>query len=220
MTRPALALLLLAACGPARVETDPASLQLFGRGQRATVRATPFSRCGRPLADACAWSSSDERVARVQARHNEATVTAQGHGRATVRCAVGGVAAEVPVTVTVVSRLEVAPARLALRLEDQPAPTPLAVRAFDGDGREVQGRAVATRCLDEAVCRGDGRGQVWPVGPGATTAQVVVEDGESAVAVEVADARSAAGKPRAVKGNPMEGIDPPAAPARGKARAR
>jgi len=199
--------LVATACGPARIETDPVSIRLFGRGQQARVHATPLARNGRALADPCRWSSTDEKVAAVEARHNEATVTARGHGRASVLCAIGGASAVVPVTVTVVARVEVSPRELALRVTDEPTPTPLAVRALDAEGQEVQGRAVATRCLDEAVCRGDARGQVWPVGMGATTVKVTVEDGEADVPVKVVDARTAAGKPRAVKGNPMEGID-------------
>jgi hypothetical protein len=206
------ALLSAAGCGPARIETDPASVRLFGRGQQARVHATPLARNGRALTDPCRWSSTDEQVATVAARHNEATVTARGHGRANVLCAIGGASAVVPVMVTVVARVEVSPSALALRLADEPAPTTLAVRAVDADGHEVQGRTVATRCLDEDVCRGDARGQVWPTGAGATTVKVTVEDGEADVPVKVVDARTAAGKPRAVKGNPMEGIDgePPA----------
>jgi hypothetical protein len=223
MTRPArllaAAALLAAACGPARIETDPASVRLYGRGQQARVHATPLARNGRALADPCRWSSTDEKVAAVEGRHNDATVTARGHGRANVICAIGGASAVVPVTVTVVARVEVTPRELALRVTDEPAPTALAVRAVDAEGQEVQGRTVATRCLDEAVCRGDARGQVWPVGAGSTTVKVTVEDGEADVAVKVVDARTAAGRPRAVKGNPMEGIDaPPTEPAPRKGR--
>jgi hypothetical protein len=206
----------LAACGPARIETDPASVQLFGRGQKATVHAVPMSKGGAPMSgEACRWSSSDEKVATVSARHNEATVTAAGHGRAVIRCQVGGAAAEVPVAVTLVARVDAQPSSLELRLLDEPAPRSLTVRAFDGEGREVQGRAVLSRCLDENVCRGDARGQLWPVGPGDTSAVVEVDDGHANVAVHVVDARSAAGRPQRVAGNPMEHLDesaPGAAP--------
>ncbi len=202
----------LAACGPARVETDPSNVRLFGRGQKATVHAVPMSKGGSAMpGEACRWSSSDEKVATVSARHNEVTVTATGHGRAVVRCQVGNAAAEVPVAVTLVARVEVEPRALELRLLDDPAPTSLAVRAFDGDGREVQGRAVLSRCLDENVCRGDARAQVWPVGPGATTVIVQVDDGQGDAAARVVDARSAAGRPRPVTGNPMEHLDDRAA---------
>jgi hypothetical protein len=195
----------LAACGPARIETEPASLELHGRGHKVTVHASPVGKDGQPMPrDACKWSSSDEKVATVGARHNEATVTAMGHGRATVRCAIGGVAAEVPVTVALVARVEVTPRALELRVLDEPLPSALVIRAFDADGREVRGRPALSRCLDENVCRGDARGQLWPVAAGDTKVAVEVDDGAAEVAVHVVDARSAAGRPHAVSGNPME----------------
>lgn len=211
----------VAGCGPARVDLEPASAQLFARGQQVTVHAVPVSRAGSPMpGEACRWSSSDAKVARVVPRHNEAAVVATGHGRATVRCEVGGVGAELPVAVTLIARVEVSPREIELRVTDEPQPTRLAVRAFDGDGREVQGRPTLVRCLDEDVCRGDARGQLWAVGAGATRAAVRVDDGEADAAVRVVDARSAAGRPRAVKGNPMEHLDEVAPPPRARPRTR
>jgi len=205
-----LAALALAACGPSRIEITPSTLQLYARGRDAKVHATPISGNGRPLpGKVCRWSSSNEAVAAVSGPHNEATVTAVGHGQAVVRCAIGSVNAEVPVAVTLVNRIEVSPASLELRLQDEAIPTALAARAIDGDGREVQGRVVSTRCLDEGVCRGDAQGQVWPVGPGSTKVVVQVEDVKTELPAHVVDDRTAAGRPRAVQGNPMEHLDDP-----------
>lgn len=205
------AALALSACGPSRIEVEPGSVQLFARGQQAKLHAVPIASNGRAVPDErCAWSSSDEKVARVEGRHNEATVTAVGHGRARARCAIGKISAEVPVAVTVVSRVELSPLALELRLLDEPTPTALAVRALDGEGREVHERRIGTRCLDENVCRGDDRGQVWPVGPGDSTLVVQVDDGTAEAHVHVVEARSAAARPRAVSGNPMEHLDDPA----------
>ncbi len=64
----------------------------------------------------------------------------------------------------------------------------------------MQGRVVATRCLDENVCRGDARGQVWPVGPGQTTARVSLEGASAALPVTVTEGRSADARPQAYKG--------------------
>jgi hypothetical protein len=82
------------------------------------------------------------------------------------------------------------------------------VTAVDDTGAPVLGRAAFSRCANEEVCRGDGRAQLWAVGAGETTATVDVEGARSAeVHVRVVDARTAAGKPKAVKGNPMEAVE-------------
>src|SRR5512135_111552 len=110
-----LAVLTVAAgcSGPARIELDPPSAQLFGRGQTVKVHATAFARNGRPLPESvCRWSSTDEKVASVKGPHNEATVTAVGPGRAVVRCQIGSLAAEANVSVRYVARVEVTPARV------------------------------------------------------------------------------------------------------------
>jgi len=204
-----LAAAALPACSkPAAIDVEPASLRFGLRGQTARLHATPRAAGGKAMTEsACAWTSSDEKVASVAGKHNDAVVTAVGPGSAAVRCTVEGVAGEAPVTVRVVSRVEAAPARVALRMLDEPAPVALEVRAFDDTGGPVTGRVSFARCADENVCRGDGRGQLWGVGPGSTTAVVEVDGAASApVQVSVTDARTAEGKPRAVKGNPMEEI--------------
>jgi hypothetical protein len=110
--------------------------------------------------------------------------------------------------VRVVSRVTVGPERVELKMTDEPSPVPLQVAAFDDQGGAVQGRAALSRCLDENVCRGDGRAQLWAVGAGDTKALVEVEGARSGeIAVHVVDARTAAGKPAAVRGNPMEAIE-------------
>jgi hypothetical protein len=202
----ALLALALASCGPTRVEIEPGSVVLHARGQRAALRATPVGKGGRAMPEqVCRWSSSNEAVARVEsARNNEAAVVAAGHGDARVRCAAGSASAEVPVAVRLVARVSVSPAALELTLRDEPAPAALSVHALDGEGREMAGRPVLARCLDEDVCRGDHRGQVWPVAPGATRVEVAVDDGRAEADVRVVDGRTTAGKPKAVRGNPME----------------
>lgn len=205
-----LALLAAAACDkPARIEMDPAALRFGMRGQTAKVHATPVAKNGRQIPDQiCAWSSTNEAVAKVSGPHNDGTVTAAGPGSAAIRCAVGDVRGEVPVQVRVVAKVSVSPERAALKVTDEPAPFALEVAAFDDAGAPVLGRAATSRCTDENVCRGDGRAQLWAVGAGATTAHVEVEGARSSdVQVTVVDARTAAGKPQAVRGNPMEAIE-------------
>jgi hypothetical protein len=206
-----LALLVLAAgCDSvARVELSPASLRFGVRGQTAKVHAAPIAKNGKPLpAEACKWSTSDAKVATVAGPANDAVVTAAGPGAAKVACAVGGITAEVDVLVRVVGRVDVAPAKVELKMQDEPAPVALQIVAFDDTGAQVLGRTTFARCASEDVCRGDARGQLWGVGPGDTTAVVEVDGAKSAeVAVHVVDARSADAKPKAVKGNPMEEIE-------------
>lgn len=205
-----LALLSLAACEKvARVELEPSSLRFGLRGQTAKVHAAPVARNGKPMPDQrCTWTSTDEKVATVAGPGNDATVTAAGPGSATVRCAIGGIFGDVPVLVRVVARVVVKPDRADLRVTDELSPFPLEVSAFDDAGGPVLGRAAFSRCADEEVCRGDGRGQLWAVAAGETTAVVEVEGARSAeIPVRVVDARTAAGKPQAVRGNPMEAIE-------------
>jgi hypothetical protein len=205
-----LALLLAAACDrTARVELEPRSLRFGVRGQTAKIHAAPFAKSGKPVpAERCRWSSSDERVATVSGPANDVVVTAAGPGSAKVRCAIGEVTAELDVLVRVVAKVAAAPEKVLLRMLDEPAPVALQVTAHDDTGAPVLGRAALSRCANEDVCRGDGRGQLWAVGPGDTTAVVEVEGARSQeIAVHVVDARTAAGKPKAVKGNPMDAYE-------------
>src|SRR5574342_591049 len=204
-SRLALLALPLAACSsPARIALDPPSAQLFGRGQAVKVHAQPFARNGRLLPDAvCRWSSSDEKVVSVKGPHNEATVTAVGPGRAVVRCQIGSLSSELNVSVRYVARVEVTPARVEVRMLDRAEPTALDVRAFDQEGVPVPGRVVLTRCENEEVCRGDNRGQLWGVAPGESRVTVEVDEARAEIVARVVDARTAEGRPRRVKGNPM-----------------
>jgi hypothetical protein len=205
----ALLPLLAAACTSAdRIELDPGALRFAGRGKSARIHATPREKNGRAVPDqVCVWSSTDEKVATVQGAHNNATVTAAGPGAAAVRCTIGPVTGEVPVTVRVVARVAVRPERAEVRMLDDPAPLALEVQAFDDQGAPLTGRVVQVSCASEDVCRGDARGQLWGVGPGETTARIAVEGAEASIPVKVTDGRTAEGKPKAVKGNPMEEIE-------------
>jgi hypothetical protein len=204
----------LAACDrPGRVELEPASLRFHAAGQSARVRAAVKTEEGKLLpALGCEWSSTDPRVATVAGKLRDATVTAAGPGTASIRCAAGSAGASAAVVVRIASRVEARPERLELRLQDAPAPAALQVQVLDSEGRPILDRPVSARCEDEAVCRGDDRGQVWPVGPGETRAVVRVDGASAAVAVKVTDARTAEGKPRRVKGNPMLDVEKAFAP--------
>lgn len=207
---PALALLpaLLACGGPARVELEPGSLRLTGRGQAAALHATPRERSGRPLPEArCAWSSSAPAVATVAGKGNDATVTAVAPGTATVTCAVGDVKAAATVAVRVVAKVTVGLPRAELVRADEPRPLAVPVQVLDDEGSPVAGRLAFTRCEDEEVCRGDARGQLWAVGAGATTAWVEVEGVKASLPVVVKDERTEATRPKALKRGYMEDLE-------------
>jgi hypothetical protein len=199
--------LVLAACGsqqPARITLEPTGSRLFGRGQQVKLHANPLSKRSEPMQKlACAWSSSDEKIATVAGKHNDATVTATGAGSATIRCAIGDISAESSVAVRLVGRVEAKPARVELVMLDEPQPVALQIQAFDDQGALLVGRAPSIRCQNEEIARGDARGQLWGVGPGETACTVEVGDAKADVTAEVKDSRSAEAKPKAVKGNPM-----------------
>jgi ribosomal protein S7 len=204
----ACALAALACARADRIELNPSRVAFVGLGKATTVKASPYGANGRFLPDPpCAWSTSDAKVATVVPRANEVTITAAGPGNAVVRCTIGGAVGELPVEVRVVSRVAVKPEKLSLTVGDTPTPTALTVEAFDDRGGAVVGRAPVVTCASEQICRGDARGQVWPVGPGETTARVEVEGAVAQLAVQVKEGRSADGKPKAVKGNPMEEVE-------------
>jgi len=200
---------LLAACGgPARIELEPGSVKLFGRGQSATLHATPREKSGKPVpAEICTWSSSDPKVATVAGKHNEATVTAVAPGTATITCTLGSLKAEVVAAVRVVARLAVGLERAELSRSDENRPLVLPVQVFDDEGAPVAGRLAYTRCQDEEVCRGDARGQLWPVGAGVTTATVEIEGVTATLPVKVTDDRTEATRPRTLKKGYMEALE-------------
>ena len=204
-----LLLPLLAACGgPARVELEPGSLKLFGRGQAATLHATPREKSGKPVpAERCAWTSSDPKVATVVGKHNEATVTSVAPGTATIGCAIGAIRAEVVVAVRVVARLTVGIPRAELVRADEHRPLVVPVQVLDDEGAPVAGRLAFTRCENEEVCRGDARGQLWAVGAGETTAWVEIEGVRASLPVIVRDERTEATRPAVLKKGYMEDLE-------------
>ncbi len=200
---------LLAACGgPARIELEPGSVTLFGRGQSATLHATPRERSGKPVpSEICAWSSSDPSVATVAGKHNQATVTSVAPGTATITCALGALRAEVVAAVRAVARVTVALEKAELIRSDENRPLALPVQVFDDQGAPVVGRLAFTRCQDEEVCRGDARGQLWAVGAGTTTATVEVEGVRVTLPVTVKDDRTEATRPTVLKRGYMEDLE-------------
>lgn len=222
MTR-AFALAALASCSllacdkPVKVKMEPSTLELGAKGRHQNIHATPLGRnnAAFPHYD-CAWSSTNPKVAEVSTEqegssvkkgHNEVTVTSTGEGSAAIRCTLGDIVAEVPVVCRYAKKLVVTPPSPVLEMQDDQAPTDIKVQVFDSDGKEVQGRLPELKCADENVCRGDKRSQLWAVGPGDSKVFVKVDDASTEIVAHVVDKRSAEGRPKAVKGNPMLGID-------------
>jgi hypothetical protein len=197
-----VAALLLAACARAdRIELQPSTVRFVGVGKSTDVHATPYERNGLHHPDPpCTWSSSDDKVVKVAGRGNDATLTSVAPGVASVRCTIGPAFADLAVAVRVVSRIAVRPERADLKVVDTPTPMALSVDALDDQGAPLTGRPALVVCQDEGVCRGDARGQIWPVGPGETTARVEVEGVSAAVPVKVTEGRSADARPKAFKG--------------------
>jgi hypothetical protein len=217
----ALAVLLLASCsGPARVEVDPPSVRFHARDQTASVRARVLGSDGKLLPrEACSWTSGDPRVVTVDGRPAGALLLSVGPGATTVSCQVGAARADVAVSVRLAARVEVSPPVLEIAVRDEPAPAQLRIAAVDSEGKPLLDRPASSRCADERVCRGDDRGQIWPVGPGASEATVVVDGAAGTLTVKVRDERTTEGRPRAVKGNPMLDVEKAfAPPPPGKAR--
>ena len=204
-----LCLLVAFGCARAdRIELRPATVRFVGTGKATLVHATPYEKNGRHIPDPpCAWTSSDDSVVKVAGQGNDATLTSVAAGRATVRCAIGGARAELPVEVRVVSRISVRPDHVDLKVTDAPAPLSLFVEAWDDQGAPLANRSAVVTCTSEEVCRGDARGQVWPVGPGETTARVEIEGIVLTIPVKVLEGRSAEARPKAVKENPMLEIE-------------
>jgi hypothetical protein len=208
LLRLALPALLLTACGgPVSIELQPTSLRFTGRDQGGILHAMPRGRGGKQLPDArCSWTSSDPKVATVSAKGNDATVNSVGPGAAAIRCAIGDLQAEVPVQVRVVARITLEQEAVGLELRDDRRPFTVKVQAFDDQGGLVPGRLVLTRCDDEEVCRGDTRGQLWPVGGGAANAIVEIDGIKATLPVSVRDLRVAS-RPKVVKKDYMEELE-------------
>lgn len=208
------ATILLPACDrAARVEVEPSVVRFHSLDQTRTLRARVFTSDGKALPrEVCAWSIAEPRVASVKSVPGGAVVQSTGPGSTTITCQVGPVRAEIPVTVRLAARVDVDPPSLDLAVRDEAAAAPLRITVIDTEGKPIQDRPASSRCDDEAVCRGDDRGQVWPVGPGSTSATVTVDGATAVIPVKVRDARTAEGRPRPVKGNPMLDVERAFAP--------
>ena len=148
------------------VSVAPAAAALAALGDTVRLLAEAADANGNPVAAAgFAWSSSDTRVAAVDA---SGLVTAAGNGAATITAAAGGVSGGAEVTVAqVVSAVSVAPAAAALAaLGDT---VRLLAEAADANGNPVAAAGFAWSSSDTRVAAVDASGLVTAAGNGAAT---------------------------------------------------
>jgi hypothetical protein len=172
----AVLLLALAGClGPDHIEMEPNQLTFSRRGDQVWEHAVFMDTRGKSYPrQAATWSSSNEKVAKVDNVEKPGNVTAVGPGHAVISVkGAGGLVAEVRVDVETVEKLKVAPNPVKLVLDgDRVA---LQVEPLDVDGHVLRERKPHLKCANEKVCNCDASG-VWPVGEGQTTVEVAVDD--------------------------------------------
>jgi hypothetical protein len=165
---------------PSRAALAPAALELVGVPASGKLALALSDEAGRSVAAReVAWSSSDEKVARVA---DGGAVTAVGTGRATVSARSAGLTASAEVTVRLpeFARIAVRPPRLVL-----PAGGTARVEAeaVDGAGRPVAGVPIGWASSDGAVVRVAPDGAVAAVAKGR--ARLVASGGGRSAAVDV-----------------------------------
>lgn len=169
---PVLALALAACSQPEYYEMRPSSVTFETKGARKQVRAVALDRRGNeyPTRSPLRWESSDESIATVD---EEGRITAVGYGVARVRAVRDDLVGEVLVDVNTVEELVLEPAEI--RVQQDGTPVRAQVRLLDGRGKELSGRTVQARCMDEKICTSDRIQQIWGHTPGETDFEVVYE---------------------------------------------
>ena len=187
----AFALFVLAACGDsgtgpdtevATVSVSPATRALVV-GDATTLAASVKNRAGDPLGGReIQWSSSNPAVAdvsstgRVEAlQAGAATITATSEGKSgTARITVTDAGPPPP---AVVARVEIDPAALVIPKYES---RPLAARALDAQGNELEDRAIVWTVVNDVVATVDESGRLTARETGWTRVYATVE-GKSAV---------------------------------------
>lgn len=184
--------LLLASClKPDHIELEPTQVTFTRRGDQLWVHALYKDSRGKQYTrEHGTWSSSDEKVVKVDSVQRPGNLLAVGPGHATVTVkSDDGLEAEVPVEVNTVEKLQVSPQPIALSVDGERVL--VKVLALDVDGHPLKDRKAHLKCTNEKICNSDGEG-VWPAGdPGTTTLEVSLDEHELAVPVIVAPAKAA-----------------------------
>jgi hypothetical protein len=178
-------LALLAGCPkPEYIELEPTQLSFARRGEAVWVHAKFLDHTSRVyLKQRQSWKSSDPTVATVDNVEQPGNVTATGPGHCSITVTgQDDIQAELSVSVNTVEKLQVTPPEV--KLTDDGEKQPMGVVGLDYHGRPIKGRTAHLKCDDEKVCNSDGE-NVWPVGVGATTLEVAMDDQTIKVPVSV-----------------------------------
>ena len=182
--------LLLASCiKPDHIELEPGQVTLTRRGDQLWVHALYKDGQGKQYTrEHGTWSSSDEKVVKVDSVQRPGNLLAVGPGHATVTVkSDDGLVAEVPVEVVTVEKLKVSPQPITLTEDGERVL--VQVQALDVDGHPLKDRKAHLKCTNEKICNSDGDG-VWPAGdPGTTTLEVSLDEHSLTVPVTVLAAK-------------------------------
>lgn len=169
----------------ARIEVAPPSATLRA-GETLRLQATPRDEQGRPLAGrAVAWSTSDDRIARVSA---DGTVSAVAPGSVRITASTEGRSQAATLTIAppptpapgTPSSVEVTPRSGTLRSGES---VRLQAAVFDAGGRTITDPEVRWTSSDERVAVVTAGGEVRGVGPGS--ARITAASGNVSASAEV-----------------------------------
>jgi len=153
----------------ATIEIVPAQATLVGPiGTGFPLAAVVKSSKARPLSVPLSWTSSDEKVVRVD---KDGMLTSVANGTATVTAHAADLqgGSEVAVVVQDISRLEVRPATALVRVGDMQR---FQVVAYGSDGSRLENATGRFRSSNPAVATIDGAGVASGVTSGTTTIRV------------------------------------------------
>ena len=150
------------------IEVSPATLHLIGpAGTQFPLRATVKNSKDKPISLAPTWTSSNPKIASVNAEGVVASVAA---GTTTVLAKLGDLqtACEVVVDPRPVSRLEIRPATALVRVGDSQL---FEVLVYGPDGRQIEGASAVFRSSNGAVASIDGAGKASGISAGTSMIQ-------------------------------------------------
>ena len=155
------------------IEIAPVSARLVGTpGSTLPLAATVKNSRDQKVSEPVAWSSSDERVAKVSP---DGVVTSAGAGKATIVAKVGDIqaASEIFVDPRPISRLVLTPATALVRVGDSQHYT---VSVYGPDGKEIEGATARYTSSNLSVAPVDPAGVASGLKAGVATIKAQVGD--------------------------------------------